>query len=167
MERGIGWKLIILDNDSDPWKLYLMFLSREIDIKLSQMNWVFDTNSDFIIPISLQPIVVDLRYFKIWILLHQIILVWNIKSLQHQFPKIGIRKFEFVTKAQFLYTKFHVYAARTPTKESESIGPVSLSVSRDQYTALPLVGVLVTKYISEFSFLIQFYINFSRQEHQI
>ena len=35
----------------------------------------FDTNSDFLIPISLQPNVVDLRYFKLWIMLHQIILV--------------------------------------------------------------------------------------------
>ena len=31
---GIGWKLITLALDRDPWKFYLMFLSREIDIKL-------------------------------------------------------------------------------------------------------------------------------------
>ena len=37
-----------------------------------QRNWVFVTNSDFLIPISLQPNVVDLRYFKLWILLDQI-----------------------------------------------------------------------------------------------
>ena len=31
-------------------------------------NWVFDTNSDVPILISLQPDVVYLRYFKLWIL---------------------------------------------------------------------------------------------------
>ena len=41
--------------------------------KQCQRNWVFVTNSDFLIPISLQPNVVDLRYFKLWILLDQII----------------------------------------------------------------------------------------------
>ena len=51
-------------------------------------NWVFATNSDFLITISLQPNVVDLRYFKLWILLNQIIRVWNIKGLQHRVLKI-------------------------------------------------------------------------------
>jgi len=37
-----------------------------------QRNWVFATNSDFIITISLEPNVADLRYFKLWILLDQI-----------------------------------------------------------------------------------------------
>ena len=31
-----------------------------------QRNWVFATNSDFLIPIYLQTDVVDLSYFKIW-----------------------------------------------------------------------------------------------------
>ena len=31
-----------------------------------QRNWVFATNSDFQISISLQPNVVDLTYFKLW-----------------------------------------------------------------------------------------------------
>ena len=53
------------------------------------MNWVFATNSDFLITISLEPNVVDLRYFKLWILLDQIIWVWNIiKGLQHRVLKI-------------------------------------------------------------------------------
>jgi len=37
MKGGIGWKLITLALDLDPWKLYLMFLSREIDIQLCQI----------------------------------------------------------------------------------------------------------------------------------
>ena len=67
-------------------------------------NWVFGTNSDFIITISLQPNVVDLRYFKLWI----IYVISNSLSLKYQeFPTfdsqdIGIRKFEFVAKTQFL-----------------------------------------------------------------
>ena len=37
------------------------------------LNWVFGINSDLKIPIYLQPNVVGLRYFKLWILLYQII----------------------------------------------------------------------------------------------
>ena len=36
---------------------------------MKRKNWAFATNSDFLIPISLQPNVVDLRYVKLWILL--------------------------------------------------------------------------------------------------
>ena len=85
--------------------LFLPFFSPEnLQKKIkknSQRSWVFDTNSDFLIPISLQPNVVDLRYFKLWILLHQIILVWNIKTSGS--IDIGIRTFEFVAKTQFLW----------------------------------------------------------------
>jgi len=38
-----------------------------------QRNWVFATNSDFLIPKTLQPNVADLKYFKLWILFDQII----------------------------------------------------------------------------------------------
>ena len=37
MKGGIEWKLITLALDRDPWKLYLIFLSREIDIQLCQI----------------------------------------------------------------------------------------------------------------------------------
>jgi len=53
-----------------------------------QRNWVFATNSDFLIPIFLEPNFADLWYFKLWILLDQIIWVWNIKGLQHRVLKI-------------------------------------------------------------------------------
>ena len=46
------------------------------------------TNSDFLITISLDPNVADLRYFKLWILLDQIIWFWNIKGLQHRVLKL-------------------------------------------------------------------------------
>ena len=53
-----------------------------------ERNWVFAKNSDFQLTISLEPNVADLRYFKLWILLNQIIWVWNIKGLQHRVLKI-------------------------------------------------------------------------------
>ena len=49
---------------------------------------MFATISDFLITMSLEPNVADLRYFKLWILLDQIIWVWNIKGLQHRVLKI-------------------------------------------------------------------------------
>ena len=37
MKGGIGWNPSILGVDRNPWEFYLMFLSREIGIKLCQM----------------------------------------------------------------------------------------------------------------------------------
>jgi len=68
-----------------------------------QMNWVFATTSDFLIPKYFQPNIVDLRYFKLWIMLDQIIQVWNIKGLNLPVAVVkGIRKFGFVAKTHFL-----------------------------------------------------------------
>ena len=60
---------------------------------LKQRKWVFATSTDFLILIYLQLNVVDLRYFKLWILLDQIILNLGYKD-------IGIIKFEFVAKTK-------------------------------------------------------------------
>ena len=54
----------------------------------TQRNWVFVTNSDFVILISLHSNVGNFRYFKLWIILDQIMLVWNIKGLHNQVEKI-------------------------------------------------------------------------------
>ena len=54
-----------------------------------QRNSVFAKNSDFQIPISFLPNVLDLIYFKLGILLDQ--------SLKYQ------RKFEFVAETEFLF----------------------------------------------------------------
>ena len=51
-----------------------------------QTSWVFVTNSNFPIVITLQPDVVDLGYFKLWILVDQI--VWNIKGFQYPVAEI-------------------------------------------------------------------------------
>ena len=56
--------------------------------KMFVRNWVFATNSDVLIPVSLQPNVVDLRNFKLGIMLDLINCVWNIKGLHHHFAKI-------------------------------------------------------------------------------
>ena len=56
-------------------------------------------NSDFLITISLEPNVVDLRYFKLYILLDQIIKIWLCTWLS----RYRDRQFEFVTKAQILW----------------------------------------------------------------
>ena len=61
---------------------------QEFSLSFTQRNWVFATNSDFLFTISLEPNVADLRYFKLWILLDQVIWVWNIKGLQHRVLKI-------------------------------------------------------------------------------
>ena len=49
----------------------------------SKRNWVFATNSNSIIPISLQPDGVDLWYFKLKLFGLKWFIVWNIKGLRH------------------------------------------------------------------------------------
>ena len=68
-----------------------------------QRNWLFATNSDFLISISFDSNVVNLWNFKLWLLLDQ----KNI-SLKYQWfttlgsKDIGIRNSEFVAMSQFL-----------------------------------------------------------------
>ena len=65
--------------------------------KYEKRKWVFATNSDFLIAISLQPNFVNLRYFKLWIMLDQIGLKYH-RFTSSGCKDIGIRKFEFVAK---------------------------------------------------------------------
>ena len=44
-----------------------------------------------------------------------------------------------------IYTKIHIYTAEPMRVQFTS--HMSLSVLRDQYTAIPLVGVLITSYV--------------------
>ena len=77
---------------------------------IMQRNWVFATNSNFLIPISMQPDVANLWYFKP--LIFQTCIIWSnrIHSLKYlRFTTLGckdkgIRKSEFVTKTQFKWT---------------------------------------------------------------
>ena len=58
-----------------------------------QRNWVFVTNSEFIIPNSSEPNVVNLWYFKLILFDLTEFIVWNIKGLWHWNPKIlGLEK---------------------------------------------------------------------------
>ena len=68
-------------------------------------NWAFATNFDFLILISLQSNLVNLRYFKLWILLVDILSLkfWRLNPFGC--TDIRIRKFEFGSKTQFLCSK--------------------------------------------------------------
>jgi len=75
------------------FEIKLIFYGLSRMLQFSQRNWVFATKSDFMITISLETNFIDLRYFKLWILLNQIIRVWNIKGLQLRVLKILMFKY--------------------------------------------------------------------------
>ena len=54
-----------------------------------QRNWVFATNSNFLIPKSLQPGGVDLWYFKLWLFDLPKTKVWNFKGLRNRVVNIN------------------------------------------------------------------------------
>ena len=56
---------------------------------------------NFLISLFLQPSVVDLRYFKLWILLDQIVKVWNIKVSTNKWPQ---KYKEYLSLSQFLFS---------------------------------------------------------------
>ena len=93
----------------------------------SQRNWAFATKSDFLITISLEPNVADLRYFKLWILLDQIIWVWNLKDLQHRVLKLLRFKYlilfqrlnSFIRK--FIYMQFCIVFNRSYSTNTQPI----------------------------------------------
>ena len=66
---------VMLINSSTLSKIKKYFLDQNFKclvlhfIKCVEMNWDFPCNSDFLIPKSLQCKVIDLSYFKLWILL--------------------------------------------------------------------------------------------------
>ena len=113
----------------------------------SQRNWVFATNSDFLFIISLEPNVVDLRYFKLWILLDRIIWAWNIKGLQHQVLKI--LRFKYLILFQRLNSfepiisiKLDLFFLAVSTKKKKTYPMGSYGASRltwsDNFTWLRL-----------------------------
>ena len=53
-----------------------------------QRSWFFATNSDFLIPISLKPNVVNLWYFKLILFDLTELIAWNVKGLRHWNLKI-------------------------------------------------------------------------------
>ena len=69
-------------------------------IKISQRNWLFVTNSEFIIPMSLEPNVVHLWYFKTYIIWSK--RIHSLKYLRSTTLDIRFRKVEFVAKTHSL-----------------------------------------------------------------
>ncbi len=66
-----------------------------------ERNWVFATNSEFIIPISLEPNVANLWYFKLWS--NKIHSLKYLRFTTLESKDIGFRNAEFVAKTQFLW----------------------------------------------------------------
>ena len=62
-----------------------------------QRNWVFATNSNFLIPISFQPYGINLDHLDL-----TEVIVWYIKGLRHQVAKNRGKQLEFVAKTHFL-----------------------------------------------------------------
>ena len=65
---------------------FIHFFPGYLSLKLR--NWVFATNSDFTIAISLQPDGINLWYFKLSLLDLKWFIVWNIKGPRHWNAKI-------------------------------------------------------------------------------
>ena len=77
-----------------------------------QRNWVFTTNSNFLIPISFQPDVITLWYFKLRLFdrSNRIHSLKYIRSTTFGCTDIRTIKLEFVAKTQFLFyaNRMHV-----------------------------------------------------------
>ena len=86
---------------------FWIILNTEWRTFAGQRNWVFATNSEFLITISLEPKIVDLRYFKLWILLNQIIWVWNVKGLQDRVLKLLGVNIWFCSKDSIPLSSYH------------------------------------------------------------
>ena len=94
-------------------------------------NWVFASNSDVLILIFLQPDVVHLIYFKLWILLYQISLKY-LRSTTLGCKDIRIRNSEFVAKTNCLLdfnvnffkkkTHYRILALQNPWNTEEIAG---------------------------------------------
>ena len=92
-QNPVFFRLCILHTDAFPVFSFMYFAS------VRQRNWVFATNIRFEIPKSMQPDVVSIWYFKLWISLEF--------CLKHESctpsgcKDIGIWKFALLTKLSF------------------------------------------------------------------
>ena len=140
MKGGIGWKLIAFALDRDPWLSYLIFLFREIYIKLCQIYTKIHINS----------ILYRHRRFK------QIIFSEHATNLKTKISKRnlvvtwGFSNYYFIISI-FIFFDIIVniiYKSILGRKNSHqwecsNTGHVIQTETCDHYTALPLVGVLV------------------------
>ena len=70
------------------------------------------TNSDFLIPISLQHNVADLKYFKLWILLDQLIYIRNNKGLHLRVAKIYRLKNSSLWQRLNFFSSLHYFSQK-------------------------------------------------------
>jgi len=66
------------------WYVYYINIEQYLNVSFTlrkfesiERNWDFATNSDFLIPLSLQPNVADIQYLKRWVTLDQIFIDSN------------------------------------------------------------------------------------------
>ena len=143
MKGGIGWNLGILGGDQNPWEFYLMILFWKIDINFCQI------------------------YKKIYIhkILHkncrfkQIIFSQYTTNPKTTIPHSSLRKLGLLLLAiefsnfslikdkinNIIYTSVSRWSG-LPPMAAQYTGHVLQTESRDNDTALSLVGVLVTWY---------------------
>ena len=82
-EKSAGWKklnpLKAREEESQikatlQIRLYVLVAPLVLILRnIKERNWVIATNSYFLITISLKPNVMDLKYFKLWIMLNQVV----------------------------------------------------------------------------------------------
>ena len=77
-------------------------------------NWIFSTNSNFLIPKSMQPVGVKLWYFKIILFDHiKEFIAWKyLRYRKMDCKDIRILKSEFVVKTQFIITRKSIKKAQ-------------------------------------------------------
>ena len=128
MKGGIGWRLITSALDRYPWKFYLTFLSQEIDIKLCQIYmkthiYTFLNRNSWFKQIICSKYATNRKLVGQKFSWEDIAL--DDATLHHLKTKISQRNLNVTWRVQ-------------------KIDHVIQTETHDHYTALPLVGVLVT-----------------------
>ena len=141
-----------------------MFLSRGIDIKLFQ-NYTKTYICKILYRISSIKQIIFNKYAT------------NLKTRIEERDKLNVGFYYYLNLITFIFNRYHWLYYLCVRNRSPELQPlavryychVSPAVSRDQYTALPLKGVLVTWY-GRISNIYMFWYNFDTvlcQEHQI
>ena len=122
-------------------------------------------NTNLRIPMSLQPHVVNLWYFKIWVMLGQVVEVWNIKGLPHQVAKIWGSENRFVVITQLLQINVLKKLTIHPNRDCSCFRFIDLIILGD--TTYLLIVHLTTQpgaknwqKVKFFLFMVYFHLNF-------
>ena len=95
-----GFSAVLYQHFSQFCKVWTFkkWIWRKLNVKYKNLiffrlrNWVYATNSNFLINISSQPEGVNLSYFKLWLINLTEIMIWNISGLQYDCKNIGTWK---------------------------------------------------------------------------